>query len=280
MDDIFNNPQLKNLVKLAIEEDIGKGDITSEPLFDKKDFANAFIISKEKGVFCGNEVMKLVYSLLDKKVKINPEVQDGDMVDKGNKLVTLNGPTLSILAGERITLNFLQRMSGIATKTMRLVSILKDTDIKILDTRKTLPGFRMLDKYSVKMGGGENHRMGLFDMVMIKDNHIKKAGTIADAVKTIRSKYGDKFKIEVETTNIEEVLEAVESKAHIIMLDNMDRKKMEESISLINGRAQIEVSGNIDEDKIIDISDLKIDFISIGALTHSVRAFDLSMKFD
>ena len=193
--------------------------------------------------------------------------------------MTFEGPVKSLLMGERTALNFLQRLCGIATRTHAVVRLLEGTGIEILDTRKTLPGFRLLDKYAVKAGGGRNHRMGLYDMVMIKDNHIKAAGSITAAVQKVRSVHDSRFSVEVEVTNQEETAEALNAGADIIMLDNMDREAMRAAIALIAGRARIEISGNMDEEKILALKDLKVDYISLGALTHSVTAFDLSLKF-
>jgi nicotinate-nucleotide pyrophosphorylase (carboxylating) len=194
--------------------------------------------------------------------------------------MTVTGPTISVLSGERIVLNFIQRMTAIATRTAQIVSTLNGTDIKLLDTRKTLPGFRRLDKYAVKTGGGVNHRMGLYDMVMIKDNHIRAAGSIARAVQLVQKRYGARYMIEVETEGLEDVAEAVASGADIIMLDNMDVSTMKAAVDLINRKARIEISGNMTEDRIKEISGLDVDYISMGSLTHSVQAFDLSMDFD
>jgi len=270
---------LKTLISLAIKEDIGDGDVTTEAIFDLEKQSESKIIAKDNGVFCGSTVIVEVYGAIDPNIKISLLAKDGDHVKKGDEVVVIKGSTASILRGERIVLNFIQRMSGIATKTEIFVSLVKESGISILDTRKTLPGFRMLDKYSVYCGGGTNHRIGLFDMVMIKDNHIKAAGNITEAVNRVRKMHGGKHKIEVETTTITEVEEAVKAGADIVMLDNMNREMMKESIDIINKKAKIEISGNMDRDKIREIMDLNVDYISIGALTHSVEAFDLSMKF-
>jgi len=191
----------------------------------------------------------------------------------------LEGPTAAVLAGERIALNFLQRLCGIATATFKLFSMVKGTGITILDTRKTLPGFRKLDKYAVKTGSGTNHRMGLYDMVMIKDNHIKAAGGILPAVTRVRALYGTRYMVEVEASTVAEARVAAESGADIVMLDNMDTNTLRESITVINKKAKIEISGNMDEARIREIRECGIDYVSVGALTHSVKAFDLSMKF-
>jgi nicotinate-nucleotide pyrophosphorylase (carboxylating) len=267
------------LIELAIAEDINTGDVTSEAIFSNEDSSTGRIVSKDTGIFCGMDIIQLVYRHLDPAIHVTAIARDGDTVSPGNEISRIEGPTIGILSGERIVLNFIQRMSGIATKTHSIVSLLEGTSIRILDTRKTLPGFRILDKYAVVTGGGTNHRMGLFDMVMIKDNHIKAAGTITAAVNLVRKQHRDTFKIEVETTTPEEVKEAVASGVDIIMLDNMDKPLIKECISIIDGRCKIEISGNMDEERIKEIKDLAIDFISIGSLTHSVTAFDLSTKF-
>jgi len=279
MKDFVDEQDLEALVSLAFKEDIKNGDVTSDVIFNKEDVSRAEIVSKEDGVFCGGEIVEFVYRRLSSSVNVELMVKDGTDIKKGQILVRIVGPTSEILKGERIILNFLQRMSGIATKTKRYVSLVENTPIKILDTRKTLPGFRMLDKYSVKCGGGTNHRRGLFDMVMIKDNHIKAAGSIAEAVRLVRETHGTSYRIEVETTNHDEVREARDSGADIIMLDNMDRENVSKAIRIIDGKSEIEVSGNMDEHKIREIQDLNVDYISAGSLTHSVDAFDLSMKF-
>jgi len=270
---------LKPLISLAIKEDIGDGDVTTEAIFDLEKQSESKIIAKDNGVFCGGTVIVEVYGAIDPNIKISLLAKDKNHINKNDKAIKIKNSTASILKKERIVLNFIQRMSGIATKTERFVSLVKESGICILDTRKTLPGFRMLDKYSVYCGGGTNHRIGLFDMVMIKDNHIKAAGNITEAVNRVRKMHGEKYKIEVETTSITEVEQAVKAGADIIMLDNMNREMMKESIDIINKKAKIEISGNMDIDKIREIMDLNVDYISIGALTHSVEAFDLSMKF-
>jgi len=275
----LNSHDILPIIRLALEEDIGTGDITTNAIFAEADRSEAVILAKEDGIFCGGDVAKLIFKEVDSGVRLSILKKDGKTVHKGENIVKISGFTKSILTGERTCMNFLQRMCGIATKTSRIVSALKGTGINVLDTRKTAPGMRLLDKYSVKCGGGKNHRIGLFDMVLIKDNHISAAGSITEAVKCVKSMYGRKYKIEVEASDIEEVIEAVKSDADIIMLDNMGKDTMREAIKIINKKKKIEISGNFDEDRLPDISDLKIDYVSIGALTHSVKAFDLSMKF-
>lgn len=275
----FAISDIETLIKLAIDEDIRTGDVTGDAVFKKDEVSEAYIVSKDDGIFCGGFIPGYVYGYLDKSIKCRTFFEDGSQIKKGDVVMEFNGPTIQLLSGERIVLNFMQRMCGIATETDRVVSQLKGSSIKILDTRKTLPGFRLLDKYSVKTGGGTNHRMGLFDMVMIKDNHIKSAGSIAKAVALVRKRWNNFYKIEVETTTLDEVREAVQSGADIIMLDNMNREMMQEALKIIMKKAEVEISGNMSAEKITQLKDLDVDYISIGALTHSVKAFDLSMKF-
>ena len=267
------------LIRMALDEDISGCDVTSEAIFDGSELSRAAIIAKQDGILCGGQIVSYVFEAIDPSVKVKLLLPEGQHVCKGDTAVSIEGSTKSLLMGERTALNFFQRMSGIATKTASLVSLVEGTGIQILDTRKTLPGFRLLDKYAVKTGGGRNHRIGLYDMVMIKDNHIKAAGSITNAVRKVRDKWGSRFRIEVETTTIDEVREALASSADIIMLDNMQTPVMEEAACIIAKRAEIEISGNMNEDRIREVKHIPIDFISIGALTHSVEAFDWSMRF-
>jgi nicotinate-nucleotide pyrophosphorylase (carboxylating) len=270
---------IRPLIQLAFQEDINTGDITSEAIFTGAEHSSAYIMAKADGVFCGGDILRMVYNELDPSISIKLLVKDGAKVKYGDIVSEIDGRTISILLGERTALNFIQRMSGVATKTAAVAALVSNTAIKILDTRKTIPGFRILDKYAVKCGGGENHRIGLYDMILIKDNHIKAVGGISNAVANVRAKWGTQYRIEVETTNLEEVQQAVNSKVDIIMLDNMNKKQMQEALMLINKQAKIEISGNMSAEKIKELTSLDIDYISIGSLTHSVEAFDLSMKF-
>jgi len=270
---------VETLVRLAIQEDIGTGDITSQAIFGEQDVSKAAVVSKQNGIVCGTEVVRYVYEIIDIGVKVTPLIADGDSISPGDRILLVEGHTISVLSGERIALNFLQRMTGIATSTAGAVSLLRNTNIALLDTRKTVPGLRKLDKYAVKTGGGTNHREALFDMVIIKDNHIKAAGSITRAVSMVRDRYGVRYPVEVEAATLDEVNEAAALGVDIIMLDNMDISMMKAAITMINKRVKIEVSGNVDEDKIKEIAGLDVDYISMGSLTHSVRAFDLSMKF-
>lgn len=278
MKSFLKEKDIRPIIILALREDIGDGDITTNAIFNGNGESEAVITAKEEGIFCGGDVVKIVYNEIDPTVKVSIIIKDGKEVKKGEPVVIITGRTKSLLIGERTCLNFIQRMSGIASRTNSITGILKKTKIAVLDTRKTAPGLRLLDKYSVKCGGGKNHRTGLFDMVLIKDNHIQAAGSITETVKRVREKYGRKYKVEVEAKTLEEADEAAKCGVDVIMLDNMNNDLTKRAISIINGKAKIEVSGNIDEARLKEISDLKIDFISIGALTHSVKAFDLSMK--
>jgi nicotinate-nucleotide pyrophosphorylase (carboxylating) len=273
----FLDPKyIDEIIALALKEDIGSGDITTDAVIDQSDNAEAFIISKANGVISGLPVAEMIFRKLGKNMIWLPRVKEGEHVSKGDLIVEFSGSLRAILTGERTALNFLQRMSGISTATSKFVDAVKDTNVKILDTRKTAPGQRVLDKYAVKMGGGTNHRIGLYDMVMIKDNHIKAAGSITKAVEKIRLNVDKNIKIEVETTNIDEVNEAIAAKADIIMLDNMTLELMKKCVDIINHRALVEASGGVILEKIKFIAETGVDFISVGALTHSVKALDLS----
>ena len=276
LDDI----QIDRIIDLALDEDIQSGDITTEAIINKSQNADAFIKAKENGVIAGLPIAEKVFRKLDPDLIWNPLVNDGDKIKSSEILVKFSGNYSALLTAERTALNFLQRMSGIATQTNLFVSAIKDSKTKILDTRKTIPGHRLLDKYAVKMGGGTNHRIGLYDLVMIKDNHIKVAGNITNAVEQIRRKYGNKFRVEIETTNLDEVNEALKCNADIIMLDNMTNEAMDDAVKLINGRAQTEASGNMTIERIKSTAEIGVDFISIGMLTHSVKALDISMYIE
>jgi nicotinate-nucleotide pyrophosphorylase (carboxylating) len=270
----------EQLIRIAIAEDIGEGDITSRAIFSDADMSRGTIVSRHDGIICGCDMVRYVYEILDARVSVIPIVNDGETIGSGSKIISIEGPTISVLSGERIALNFIQRMTGIATRTSRVVSLIAGTSIRLLDTRKTTPGYRLLDKYAVRTGGGTNHRMGLYDMVMVKDNHIRAAGGIGKAVTMVRERYGSRYTVEVEAASLDEVREAVYSGADIIMLDNMDPGMMKTAIEVIHKKARIEVSGNMDESRIEQVRSLDIDYISMGSLTHSVTAFDLSMEFD
>lgn len=266
------------LIDLAIREDVGSGDITTDSLVPSGVKKDACMVAKAGGVIAGLEVAEMVFRRFDPDLVWKPLVSDGDKVSKGDVIVGFSANYRALLTGERTALNFLQRMSGIATSANEYVAVLKGFHTKILDTRKTLPGFRLCDKYAVKAGGASNHRIGLYDMVMIKDNHIAIAGGIARAVEAIRPKIAPGIEIEVETTNLEEVREALDAGAGIIMLDNMDNETMSRAVTLINGKAKTEASGNMTPERLLEVARTGVDFISVGALTHSVKALDISQR--
>lgn len=269
---------IKSVIDYALKEDIGSGDITTNSLIPLEMQASATMVAKSSGVIAGLAVAEYVFRTLSKDIVWKAFVNDGDKVAKGDLILEISGSYRALLTGERLALNFMQRMSGIATMTANYVDSLAGFKTKILDTRKTVPGLRLLDKYAVKMGGGTNHRIGLYDMVLIKDNHIKIAGGITNAVAQIKKSVANGIKIEVEITTIEEVKEALASEVDIIMLDNMTNTVMAECVKLINGRAKVEASGNMTIERLREVAATGVDFISIGALTHSVAAFDISMN--
>ena len=277
----MNKLEIRNigsLIENALKEDIGTGDVTTDALIPDSMVSTATMVAKADGTIAGMDVAEAVFRYLTPQLLWIPHVKDGDQIKKGDLLVEMNGSYRALLSGERLALNFLQRMSGIATATALYTAQVAEYGTKILDTRKTVPGLRLLDKYAVKAGGGENHRIGLYDMVLIKDNHIKVAGGIRNAVEQIRSRVPAGMKIEVETTNIEEVLEALEMKADIIMLDNMSNETMKICVGIINHRAKVEASGNMNLERVREVAATGVDYISIGALTHSVTALDISMN--
>ena len=266
------------IIKKALEEDLGLGDVTTDNLFDEKHKSTAKIIAKQNMVLCGCDVAKEVFLTVDKTLKIKQLHKDGDFVVSGTMVFQISGKTKSILHAERTALNFLQRLSGIATKTRKFVKVAKKYGVKICDTRKSMPGFRYLDKYAVRCGGGFNHRMNLADSVLIKDNHIKACGSISKAVKTLQAKVPHTAKIEVETKTITEVKQALGVKADIIMLDNMTPKQILRAKKIIGKKAIVEVSGGITLENLEQFAKTKPNVISVGALTHSVTSSDLSLN--
>ena len=276
----LNIDSIKTLVDYAFKEDIGTGDITTNSLIPLDLQAKATMVAKSAGVIAGLAVAEYIFRSLSPEITWKTFINDGDKVAKGDLILEISGSYRALLTGERLALNFMQRMSGIATMTANCVNAVVDYKTKILDTRKTVPGLRLLDKYAVMIGGGTNHRIGLYDMVLIKDNHIKIAGGITRAVAQIKNSIPDGIQIEVETTTLEEVKEALAAGVDIIMLDNMTTKAMEESVKIISGRAKVEASGNMTLDRLKEVASTGVDFISIGALTHSVTAFDISMNIE
>jgi len=276
----LNIETIKSVIEYALNEDIGNGDITTNSLIPVDLQTKATMVAKSTGVIAGLAVAEFVFRTFSSDITWKTFVNDGDKVSKGDLIVEISGSYRALLTGERVALNFLQRMSGIATMTANYVEILKDYKTQILDTRKTVPGLRLLDKYAVKMGGGTNHRIGLYDMVLIKDNHIKIAGGITNAVAQIKKNLPGGIKVEVETTTIKEVLEALAAGVDIIMLDNMTNSTMAKSVKIIGGQAKVEASGNMTMERLKEVAATGVDFISIGALTHSVAAFDISMNIE
>ena len=270
----------KALIQIALDEDVATGDLTTDNLIPAETRRKAYMVAKADGVVAGLPVAEMVFRKLDENLVWQPQVEEGARVTNGTVLVRFEASYRALLTAERTALNFFQRLSGIATMSAKYADAVKETKTVILDTRKTLPGFRMLDKYAVKMGGATNHRIWLYDMVMIKDNHIEVAGGITPAVEQIKAKVPSDIKIEVETTNLDQVHEALEAGADIIMLDNMDNETMTKAVQLINGRAKVEASGNMTIERLQDVAATGVDYISIGALTHSVQAMDISQRLE
>lgn len=268
------------LIDIALMDDVGEGDITTDNIIPAGTIRKAKMVAKADGVVAGLPVAEMVFRKLDADLVWKELKPDGSRVKSGDVLVEFEGSYRALLTGERTALNFLQRLSGIATMSAKYADAVKDFQTVILDTRKTLPGFNKLDKYAVKTGGASNHRHGLHDMAMIKDNHIEVAGGITAAVKAVRSKVEIGIKIEVETTTLAQVQEAIDAKADIIMLDNMDNETMRKAVELIAGRAKVEASGNMTYERLHDVAATGVDYISIGALTHSVTALDISQRIE
>ncbi|MDZ5254487.1 carboxylating nicotinate-nucleotide diphosphorylase [Clostridium sp. LIBA-8841] len=264
-------------VRKALNEDLQYGDVTTEALVLNNKVAKVDVIAKEDGVIAGTEVFKMVFKILG-GVEVKFSVKDGDEIKKGECFGEVSGDAKNILMGERVALNYMQRMCGIATLTREFTKKLEGTNVRLLDTRKTTPNMRLFEKYAVKVGGGTNHRFGLNDGVMIKDNHIEAAGGIKNAIFLARKNSPFVRKIEVEVENIEQLYEALEAKADIIMLDNMDIETLKKAVILIDGNAEVEASGNVTLDTISEIAKTGVDFISTGAVTHSFKVLDISMK--
>lgn len=273
---------INSFIQLALAEDVGDGDHSSLACFDENVKSRAQLIIKDEGVLAGVNLAERIFLKVDPSLKFNLKIKDGEPVKYGDIAFTVEGSAISILTGERLVLNCMQRMSGIATYTKYLNSLIEGTDAKLLDTRKTTPNFRMMEKWAVVIGGGLNHRYNLCDMVMLKDNHIDYAGGITKAVQATLQYLEEKnkdLKIEVETRNLEEVKEALSVEGiDRIMLDNMSPELMKEAVSLINGKTEVEASGGITEETIRAVAETGVDFISVGALTHSIMSKDMSLK--
>ena len=266
------------LILSALREDITSEDVSTNSVTPERQAGCADLICKEDGIICGLEIFARVFTLLDPSTRVDLLAKDGDAVTKGQLLATVNGDIRTILSGERTALNYLQRMSGVATYTHNVAALLEGTSIKLLDTRKTTPNNRLFEKYAVRVGGGNNHRYNLSDGVLLKDNHIGAAGGVRQAIEMAKAYAPFVRKIEVEVETLEMVREAVDAGAHIIMLDNMTHEQMEEALRIIDGRAEVEISGNVTKENIERIKDLNVNYISSGALTHSSPMLDVSLK--
>lgn len=269
---------IDNIVNTALMEDINYIDAAADNLIDPSHRSTAYYVAKASGVLCGIEIAKRVFELAGGDVDFKILINDGAEVSKGDIIAEMEGSTLTLLKGERTALNILQHMSGIATATNKCAELVRGTNARVTDTRKTLPGLRALQKYAVTVGGGKNHRFNLSDAAMLKDNHIDAYGGITAAVAALREKTGHTVKIEVEVRTLDELREALESECEIIMLDNMSCGEMREAVEITAGKALLEASGNITADNIRSVAETGVDIISLGALTHSVKAFDISMK--
>jgi len=275
---IKENIQIDKIVEQSLLEDIGTGDITTESIIPYALKARGIIKTQEDGIIAGLNIAQLVFKKLDPEIIFQEKIKEGKKVSAGEILAEISGPAQAILKGERVALNFLQRMSGIATITSKFCQKVKDLPVRIFDTRKTTPGLRILEKYAVRMGGGYNHRFGLYDAVLIKDNHLAVAGGIKSAIKSVQKLIPHTTKIEVEAEDLSQVKEALKMQVDIIMLDNMNLDTMKEAVKMAKGKALIEASGGITLEKVREIAQTGVDLISVGALTHSVKALDISME--
>mgnify|MGYP001209866029 FL=1 len=274
---ILSDPQLKKIVRLAIKEDLGElGDITSNTVLTKRDRATFHFVSRAKGILCGITIAKIVYELLDEKIKFTSFKKDGDSIKKNEVLAKVEGPAIGLLTGERTALNFLTHLSGIATSTSMMVKLISHTDTKILCTRKTTPGLRNIEKYAVKVGGGINHRLGLYDAILIKDNHIAIAGSITNALKKVK-KLKNKIKIEIEVDNLKQFKEAFKFNPDVIMLDNFKINDLKKAVKLGQKKVILEASGKIDYSNVEKIAATGVNFISSGWITHSSKSLDIGL---
>lgn len=276
---LFNNPQVEQIITLALNEDIGTGDITTLSTIPADKTALGRFVAKEDMILCGIDLAAHIFARVDPSIELKANFKDGDAVKKGDVIAVVSGNAQNVLTGERTALNFMQRLTGIATRTHASVAEVAGTNAKITDTRKTTPGLRVLEKYAVRVGGGTNHRFNLADGVLIKDNHIAVSGGIKNAVKNARAVIPHTLKIEVEVETKEQLAEALDAGADIIMLDNMSYDLMRECVGIVAGRALVEASGNMGEKNLREVAETGVDIISIGALTHTVKAADISLKF-
>ena len=270
----------RELIDIALKEDIGSGDITTTSIVDPFMKGRGVMTAKERLVLAGLEVAKQVFLQLDRHIRFTSAFEDGDVVDLGETILELDGSFTTLLLGERTALNFIQRLSGIATNVRGYVEALAGSNVRLVDTRKTTPGWRVLEKYAVRVGGAHNHRMGLYDGVLIKDNHIAVAGGIEKAVKRVRDSVSHLVKIEVEASNLSEVRQALRCGADVIMLDNMEAPQIKDAVALIGGNARVEVSGGVTRSNLAELAETGVDMISVGAFTHSSRSMDISMAIE
>ena len=274
---ILSDSELKKIIKLAIKEDLGNlGDITSNTVLTKRDKATFHFVSREKGILCGINIAKIVYELLDKKIKFTSFKNEGDAIKTNDVLAKVEGPAISLLTGERTALNFLTHLSGIATSTSMMVKLISETNTKILCTRKTTPGLRNIEKYAVKVGGGINHRIGLYDAILIKDNHIAISGSISNALNKVK-KLKNKIKIEIEVDNLKQFKEAIKFNPDVIMLDNFKINDLKKAVKIAKNKVILEASGKIDHSNVAKIAKSGVDFISSGWITHSSKSLDIGL---
>ena len=271
---------IDNIINTALDEDINYIDVTTDNLLSPEHTSSAYYIAKDSGVLCGIDIAKRVFELAGGNVDFETLMHDGDKVKKGDIIAEMKGSTVTLLKGERTALNILQHLSGIATATNKCVELVKSTNASVTDTRKTLPGLRAMQKYAVTVGGGKNHRYNLSDGAMLKDNHIDAYGGITQAVTALRKKIGHMIKIEVEVRNLDELREALDVGCEVIMLDNMNCDEMKKAVEINDGEALLEASGNVTPENIRSIAETGVDIISLGALTHSVKCFDISMRIE
>lgn len=271
---------MEEIVLRALAEDIGTGDVTTRSIIPETQQITGKVMAKEAGVICGIPMMIKVFEKIDPNIKVKPHMSDGAKAERGDVIAQIEGPAVGVLEGERVALNLIQRLSGIATKTARFVDAVKGTKARITDTRKTTPGLRVIEKYAVKVGGGANHRFNLSDGILIKDNHIKAAGSITNAVNAARKNAPHTLKIEVEVETMAQIDEALNAGADIIMLDNMDIEAMQRAVERIDGKALVEASGNMGDKNLPEVAQTGVDLISVGALTHTVKAMDISLRFE
>jgi nicotinate-nucleotide pyrophosphorylase (carboxylating) len=272
--------QMRDIVRKALEEDMGDGDITTNPIVPPDRRGYGRFVAKEKGVIAGVQVAETAFLALDNQAQFETMINDGERAEAGSIIATVEGKGRALLSAERVALNFLQRMSGIASLTRQFVDAVRETSAVILDTRKTAPGLRAFDKWAVLLGGGQNHRFGLFDMVLIKDNHIRITGSITEAVSRVRTGTGARFEIEVEVRDMQELREALKLGVDRILLDNMNMEELAQAVKIADGRVSLEASGNVDLSNVAAIAATGVNFISIGRLTHSAKTLDISFLIE